>query len=305
MAANQVSLTALLTAYARGYHTEHDQPKIFDDHLVNGFFTDQERAYFAQNLAESLKFLDPERAAACSDPASALAAYMQIQGGPVTLSRSRYTEDALAAAIKQGVQQYVILGAGMDTFAFREPVLLQQIDVFEVDQPATQAFKRNRLAALGWAPPTRLHFVAVDFARENLLTALQQAGYTTAKPAFLSWLGVTYYLGKEAVVATLRAIADFAAPGSILVFDYLDTDAFIPERAAKRMQKMQQIVRSVGEPMQASFEPTALAAELQLLGLQLRENLSPATIEERYFTGRTDGYHAFDHFHFAQAVVGG
>lgn len=301
----KVSLTALLTAYARGYHALHDQPKIFNDHLINQFFTEQEHAYFAQNLAESLKFLDPDRAASCPDPASALAAYMQIQGGPVTLSRSRYTEDALLDAVKQGVQQYVMLGAGMDTFAFRYPEVVKHINVFEVDQPATQAFKCKRLAELGWAIPERLHFIGLDFAHESLHTALQRATYKTDQPAFFSWLGVTYYLSKAVVMETLQTIATFAAPGTVLVFDYMDPDAFVPERASKRMQKMQQIVRGVGEPMKASFDPTTLAPDLANLGLRLVENLSPATVEARYFTGRSDNYHAFEHFYFAQAVVTG
>jgi methyltransferase (TIGR00027 family) len=298
-----LSFTALLTAYARAYHATHDELKIFDDFLAHHLFTEEERTYFGQGLAESLKFLDPERAAACPDQATALAWYMRLQGGPVTLSRSRYTEDSLETAVRQGVRQYVILGAGLDTFAFRRPEMLKQLQVFEIDHPATQAFKRQRLSKLGWEIPAQLHWVPVDFAKENLATALDRSAYDPQALSFFSWLGVTYYLTRDVVFATLQAIADSTPAGSTVMFDYFDTDAFVPEKAATRMQRMQAIVRGVGEPIQTGFDPSTLAADLASLGLRLHENLSPSDIEGRYFQGRTDGYHAFQHAHFARAGV--
>jgi methyltransferase (TIGR00027 family) len=302
---SRVSLTALLTAYARAYHATHAAPKLFNDYLADQLFTEEERTYFGDNLAEALKFLDPERAAACPDRAAALAWYMRLQGGPITLSRSRYTEDSLVGALSQGVRQYVILGAGMETFAFRQPELMRRLHVFEIDHPATQAFKLQRLAELGWDVPPELHFVPVDFTREHLAAALRRSPYDPQAASFFSWLGVTYYLTREVVFDTLRAIAGVAPAGSLIVFDYMDLDAFVPERAARRMQRMQAIVRQAGEPMKAGFDPSRLAADLEAMGLRLREDLSPADIEERYFRGRSDGYHAYEHVHFAQVAVGG
>lgn len=303
MEANQGSLTALLTAYARAYHAQHDTPKIFDDFLADPLFTEEERRFFGQNLAQSLQFFDPERAAACPDQATALAWYMRIQGGPVTLSRSRYTEDKLADAIKQGVEQYVILGAGMDTFALRQPSLRETLQVFEIDHPATQAAKQARMVKLGWEAPPHLHFIPVDFAQEQLATALQRSTYDPQKLSYFSWLGVTYYLTRAAVLATLGAIAKVAPVGSQIIFDYVDADAFVPARATPHMQRMQQIVQRVGEPFKSGFDPATLAVDLHQVGLKLQENLSPTAIEARYFKDRTDGYHAAAHFHFACAVV--
>ncbi len=303
MEEGKASLTALLTAYARAYHATHDAPKIFDDFLAARWYTEGERAYLEHNLAASLQLLDPERAAACPDEATALAWYMRLQGGPITLSRSRYTEDSLETAVRQGVRQYVILGAGLDTFAFRRPELLRQLCVFEIDHPATQAFKRQRLAELGWAIPAQLYFVPVDFAQENLAEALKRSVYDRRAASFFSWLGVTYYLTRDVVFATLRAITEVAAAGSTIMFDYFDTDAFVPERAATRMQRMQAIVRQAGEPIQMGFDPSTLAGDLAALGLRLHEDLGPSDIERRYFQGRTDGYRAFEHVHFAWAVV--
>jgi methyltransferase (TIGR00027 family) len=303
MEENKVSLTALLTAFARAYHAMHDNPKIFDDFLAMALFTEAERTQYGQGLAQSLKFFDPERAAASPDQATALAGYMRLQGGPVTLSRSRYTEDCLAAAVARGVQQYVILGAGLETFAFRQPQLMKKLHVFEVDHPATQAFKRQRLAELGWELPAQLHFVPADFSRENLIEALLRSTYDRQKTAFFSWLGVTYYLAPADVLETWRAVAAVAPAGSTLIFDYLDADAFVPAKASKRVQRMQEIVRNVGEPMKAGFDPARLAAEMEQTGLRLEENLDPAEIQARYFSGRTDGYQAADHTHFARGVV--
>jgi methyltransferase (TIGR00027 family) len=303
VAENQAGITALLTAFARAYHATHDDPKIFDDFIADQLYTPEERAYFSKNLAASLSFLDPERAALCPDEASALAWYMRIQGGPVTLSRSRYTEDSLELAIRQGVRQYVILGAGMDTFAFRRPDLLKQIQVFEVDHPATQTLKRQRIEKLGLGIPSELHFVPIDFAKENLATALGRSVCDAHLPSFFSWLGVTYYLTRDVVFNTWRAITNIAPVGSSLVFDYFDLDAFVPERASQRMQRMQAIVRNVGEPIKTSLDPSKLDAELASAGLRVFENLNPAEIEQRYFAGRTDGYHAFEHVHFVWAKV--
>lgn len=162
MEENQISRTALGTAYMRAYHAMHDSPKIFDDFLAYHFFPDEIRPIIEQKMAESLHLYNPVRAASCPDQATALACVMRYTAASV-YSRARYAEDNLIKAVGQGMRQYVILGAGLDTFAFRRPELLEQLQVFEVDHPATQAFKRQRLAEVGWEHPAQLHFVPVDF----------------------------------------------------------------------------------------------------------------------------------------------
>jgi methyltransferase (TIGR00027 family) len=303
MTENQAGITALITAYARAYHATHDSPKIFDDFLADQFYTAQEHIDFDRYLAESIKLIDPELAANQPDQATALAHVMQLHNAPITLSRSRYAEDCLEEAVKNGVQQYVILGAGFDTFAFRRPDLLTRLQVFEVDHPITQDLKRQRIAMPGWEIPAQLHFVPIDFTKESLTAALQRSSYDPHQLSFFSWLGVSYYLTREVVFATLQDIAGIALTGSTIVFDYMDADAFIPEKAGKRIQLMQWIAGQVGEPMKSGFDPHTLAAELDRLGYLLQENLAPAEIDRRYFQGRTDLYRAFEHLHFARAVV--
>lgn len=302
MEASRSSITALVTAFSRAYHARHDWPKIFDDPLAGRMFADDERRFLEQALAGLVKMVNPELAASGPDQATALACVMQSQNGPMTLSRSRYAEDSLEQAVRRGVRQYVILGAGMDTFAFRRTDLLKHLEVFEVDLPDTQKSKCQRLARLGNGFPRQLHFVPVDFARDILDRALWRSSYDPRKPGFFSWLGGTYCMSRQVVFTTLRAIARVAAPGSLVVFDYMDMDAFDPLKASKRMRVMQSIASRAGEPMEAGFEPRNLPGELQLLGLHLQEDLGPAEIEQRYFRNRKDGYHAFDHVHLAAAA---
>jgi methyltransferase (TIGR00027 family) len=305
MQPDHFSRTAMGTAFMRAYHAAHDHPKIFDDFLAHRLITAEEYQIIEGRHLKMFRIADPERAATYPDQTSALAGWMQ-SGAPqaITLARARYAEDNLEQAVRQhAVTQYVILGAGMDTFAYRRPDLLANLQVFEVDHPATQTFKRHRLRQMDGDPPARLHFVPVDFDRENLAAALRRSPFEPQAPSFFGWLGVTYYLTREAIRATFQAIAEVAPKGSAVIFDYLDADAFIPEKVTRRVQIMMEFVRQLGEPMITGFEPSALAADLAGLGLRLQEDLSPADIQERFFAGRTDGYHACEHAHFAWAVV--
>ncbi|MGB8648512.1 MAG: SAM-dependent methyltransferase [Anaerolineae bacterium] len=298
----RVSLTALVSAYARAYHATHDNPKIFDDFIAAQLFTEQERAFFAKNLAAALPFFDPELAARYPDEASALACVMRIQNAPITLCRSRYTEDCLEQAVAAGVEQYVILGAGLDTFAFRKPTLMNKLQVFEVDHPLMQADKQRRLAALGLEQPAGLHWIPADLT-QDLVAALKNSPYDPLKLSFVSWLGVTYYLSHQEIFQTLHTIAGIAPAGSSIIFDYFDADAFVPERAGKLARRVLEILKNAGEPMRTGLAPDTLPSDVAQVGFRLVENLSPGDIEARYFSGRTDGYHAFEQVHLAQARV--
>lgn len=305
MEKKRASFTATLMAYYRAYHVMHETPKIFDDFLACRLVTEKERAAIEYQIAESLKLYDLARAASCPDQATALQWMMReaLAAPSLILARSRYAEDSLKNVVRQGVRQYVILGAGMDTFAFRRPGMLERLQVFEVDHPATQALKYQRITEAGWEQPAQLHFVPVDFEKESLAEVLMRSSYDPQSLSFFSWLGVTYYLTRDAIFATLRAIADISPPGSMVVFDYMDNDAFVPGRIARRVDMIQKSARQMGEPMITGFDPPSLAAELTSIGLRVSEDLSPADIQERYFQGRTDGYHACEHQHFAWVVV--
>jgi len=300
---NKGSMTALVTAFMRGYHAKHDASPIFDDFLAMELFTKEEQVAFVKNLAEGMKFLDPQLAALPGNTETGMQRFMESQTAPITLSRSQYTENSLKTALNHGTQQYVILGAGLETFAFREKTILQNLEVYEVDHPATQAMKLDRIARAGWQKPLKLHFVPIDFQKENLAKVLEKSPYNRQFLSFFSWLGVSYYLPKTSVLATLRTIAQIAPKGSTIIFDYIDEAAFIPETTSQRLQRMQSFLTMAGEPMITGFNPKTLAKELKEVGLQLEENLNPKAIEKRFFQGRRDGYHAYEHFYFARAMV--
>src|SRR5689334_12332908 len=302
MTERQAGLSAISMAYMRAYHATHDSPKIFDDFAAASLFTPEELAQTDQQWAVLLQYTESALAATNPDPATALAWVVQGQAA-ITLGRSRYTEDRLEEAIQNGVRQYVNLGAGLDTFAYRRRDLEDRLQVFEVDHPATQALKRQRVASQHTEQPINLHYIPVDFTQESLADVLKNSAYDPKQLSFFSWLGVSFYLTHTVVFETLQTIASIASPGSTLVFDYMDEDAFIPEKTARRVQLMQTMAKHLGEPMKAGFDPTKLASDLARVGLRPEENLSPAAIEARYFQGRADRYHAIEHIHFAKAVV--
>ncbi|PKM78135.1 MAG: SAM-dependent methyltransferase [Firmicutes bacterium HGW-Firmicutes-15] len=304
MKEHNFSQTALKTACYRAYHAGCDNPKIFDDFLAYDFVGEMEFASFRSQMLTGFKTAAPELAASFPDEAAILAFMMQAMAPPaLTVSRARYAEDTLMESLKYGVQQYVILGAGMDTFAFRRPELMENLQVFEVDHPATQEFNRLRLNQLGWECPSQLHFVPIDFTKESVATVLKRSMYNPNSLSFFNWLGVTYYLPRDVVFATLQTIAEASPPGSRIVFDFLDSDLLIPEKAAPRAQQILLLGEQIGEPIKAVFDPAALTNDLAGAGFRLVENLSPPEIQEHYFNGRSDNYYACENAHFACAVV--
>jgi methyltransferase (TIGR00027 family) len=298
----------MMVAYMRAHHAIHATDKIFDDFLAYDLIPEDKRELIEQYLTELIltcdkELNDSENTASLSDRISNSEFLMQVISN--VISRARYTEDTLEIAFRQGLRQCVILGAGMDTFAFRRPEMLEKLEVFEVDHPATQEFKLHRLAELEWRHPTKLHFIPIDFTKENLVTVLTRSSfYDQNVKSLFSWLGVVSYLSNEDIFATLRSIAEVAPVGSIVVFNYADTNTFIPEKLSPQMKEFLKLLRTIGEPMKMSgFNPSSLAENLKNLGFRLQENLSPVNIEERYFKGRTDGLHAYEYGHIACAVI--
>ena len=298
---NQPSITSMVTAYIRAYHSMHAINKIFDDFLAYDMIPEEIRAQIGLYLTDDKQLNNSGHSELQSDKVIALASLLRKNN---IIARARYTEETLEKAIRQGVKQYIILGAGLDTFAFRRPDLMEQVEVFEVDHPSTQGFKRNRIAELGWKHPAKLHFIPIDFTKENLETVITRfPSYDPNVKSFFSWLGVTMYLTQEEVFATLRSITKVTQTGSIVVFNYSDLDAFIPNKLSLDTQKYRKICQKMGEPITTGFNPSILAEDLKSLGLMLYENLSSEDIERLYFEGRTDGYHISENSHFACAKV--
>ncbi len=201
--------------------------------------------------------------------------------------RSRFAEDALAASVEGGVKQVVVLGAGLDTFAYRSP-LRERLRIFEVDHPATQAWKRQRLADAGIALPDSLTFAPVDFERDTLAERLAAAGFDSGQQTFFTWLGVVPYLTAEAIWSTLGFIASLKG-GAQVVFDYADPpESLAPEMRVWHDQRAARVAE-LGEAWVNYFEPEQLHERLRELGFSEIEDLGPRQVASRYFPSQAAG----------------
>lgn len=298
MEAGRPSATAISCARQRAMHLLlDDDPKILQDDLamVLSGAEDEEalRAAWEARLAEVAQRISPNFSQAVSRNSRA-----------ALVMRSRYTEDALSQAIERGVAQYVILGAGLDSFAYRRQDLSSVLHVFEVDHPATQEWKQARLSTLNIKMPSNLTFVPVDFEQQTLAEVLPVSGFRADLPAFFSWLGVTYYLTEAAVFETLRYVASLA-PGSEIVFEYWLPDALLDEEGRQYLAKLQELVASLGEPIQTSFDPIDLMARLKAMGFIQAQDFGTKDAFMRYFANRTDELHLAKRIaHLMKARVG-
>lgn len=259
------SRTALITAYARAYHQIADRPQIFTDPLA---------ARLLGVTAEELAELGTPTTNHLGDGASDRPRRLFFA------ARARFAEDAVAAAITAGVRQVVILGAGLDTFAYRNP--RPDLRVFEVDHPATQAWKRERLTTAGIDRPETLTFVPVDFETQTLAAGLESTGFKRTDPAVFVWLGVVFYLTPNAAHATLEYIAGQAQPVEV-VFDYLQPANSDEDRA--HQQARADRLAGVGEPVFSYFTPDDIAAQLRALGFTDLEDHSAPDLVTRYLDG--------------------
>ena len=278
----QASLTAVTAARGRAAHAILDgEPKIFCDDFALQFSGADSEASFREQLDATF------RDAALKGAAGAGEKSFQAARASMIL-RSRYTEDALSQAIARGISHYLILGAGLDSFAWRRPDLAKTIKVFEVDHAASQQWKTQRLRDLGIGQPPNLTYLPIDFERQTLLQALREGGFPLNEPAFISWLGVTQYLTREAVLGTLKQVATFASETEIS-FTFMVPQSLWPTESQRMFPMALASVAAAGEPWISFFEPGELASRLEELGFHRIEHLDPTEANERYFGGRRDG----------------
>lgn len=292
--------TALMAAFDRAYHAAEAARPVFDDTMARRLMSEEEYRMIGQYIVSGIDFFAPEKKHSFADDRAALRYLVQTQIAPTPVARARFCEDHLRTAVLTGARQYVILGAGVDTFAFRETAFLRDCPVFEVDHPATQADKKERIARAGLSVPENLHFVPADFAADDWRDALLAAGFDPKKKTFFSWLGVSYYLTEEAIGKTLEVVAALSADGSSLVFDYGDEYLFRSD--VKRVQNMLAMAAAGGEPMRTCFSESQLIECLEAHGFLLYENMTPPQIQQAYFADQDEPFTAFEHICFAHAV---
>ncbi|MGN1131973.1 MAG: class I SAM-dependent methyltransferase [Ruminococcus sp.] len=297
---NQTSITALMSAFARAYHTGNQKHPVFADSKARELLTEEEYIEIGNYILGGIDFFAPEKKGTFKDDKETLDYLVNTQIAPTPIARGRFCEDSLKTAVITGTQQYVILGAGMDTFPFRELDFMEKYCVFEVDHPLTQEEKLRRIRLAGWEITENLHYVPVDFSKDNLEEKLIQSGFDRTKKTFFSWLGVSYYLSLEEIDNTLESIANLSAEGSSLVFDYADENLFSSQ--IKRVQNMMAMACAGGEPMKSCFSVADITALLEKHRFLIYELMNTKDIQEKYFRGKGNHLSAFEHINLVNAV---
>jgi methyltransferase (TIGR00027 family) len=259
--------TAVRTALWRALHLEIDSPPhVFEDEVGLKLVAPDDGW---RSRADMSPFTRPFRAS--------------------IVARARFVEDLVEEQAARGVRQYVIIGAGLDTFAQRRPELASRLLVFEIDQPGPQEWKRRRLIDLGLGIPPFLHFVPVDLeAGDRWWERLAASGFDSGRPAILASMGVSMYLSKDAITATLRQVATLA-PGSALAMSFMIPIELMDAEVRPGVERAAEGARANGTPFISFFEPTEMLTLAKDAGFKEVQHVSSAMLAERYFAGRTDG----------------
>jgi methyltransferase (TIGR00027 family) len=289
IAHGQPSLTAQTAAAARAAHLiVDDEPHIFADTLAEAMLGERAEEFIAYHRAHGT--------------------HPVLAGARAQVTcRSRYTEDRLARGIEHGIGQYVLLGAGLDSFAYRSP-LAARVRVFEVDHPATQEWKRGVAAggeagaAGGGRGAVGLTFVPVDLTRDSLADHLSRAGFDAAQPAFVSWLGVTMYLDARAIEATVSVLGGFA-PGTEIVLDYMLPAGLRDAAGQAYADQVGQVAAERGEPWRSVFAPKAMAALLRRHGLRPVRDIGQRDMIPAAAWDRSDALHPAELCRIAHAAI--
>jgi methyltransferase (TIGR00027 family) len=303
MKQNEASVTSLVSAFARAYHSQNDTPIIFDDFIAKELITQEEFSMISENMIQGITFFNKEIGQKFQDrPDQILKWITQVQLSPTPLSRAAYCEKVLHNEIGLGVEQYVILGAGLDTFCFRQPELENSLEIFELDHPATQEFKRKRFTEVDFQIPHNLHLVPTDFTTDFSMQGLINEGFDVKKKTFISFLGVSYYVSQEDILRLFTHLYSKVPSGSSIVFDYADEKLFTEKGLSNRVENMLKMASVGGEPMKSCFTYEEIEILLEKAGLLVYEHLSPLDINDMFFTGRSDYLSAFESIHFIHAV---
>jgi methyltransferase (TIGR00027 family) len=271
-----------MVAVLRAHHREQAAPRVLDDWLALDLAGEQGRALLAN---------------------------MQMTWGPDGIdvgarwiaARTRFVEDLVDDAVADRFHQYVLLGAGLDSFAYRRGDLHKKLRVFEVDHPDSQEWKRRRLAELGTDTPPNLVFAPVNFETQTFRDGLSSANFDFASPAIFSWIGVAMYLTRDAIDDTLRTIAG-CGPGTRLVLTYDIPRHSLGPSAQEHYDRVSTSAAALGEPFVSLFEPAEIDQVLHGLGFQVTSHFGPAEAVTRYFAGQSIEIGGFQRL--AVALVG-
>lgn len=300
----QKSMTALVSAFSRAYHSVHNTEKVFDDYLAKDILTESEFQQIASNMSKGISFFNPSFKGTQEE---ALHWIVDNQLSPSPLGRAAFAEKALENAVRIGAKQYLIFAAGYDTFAYRQPDWASKIQIFEIDHPATGSDKQKRVQSMVAEKPANLHYISADFTENNWESNLIACSdFTESKISFCSLLGISYYLSKQTFAKIINTISTILPKGSGIVFDYPDEDTYTP-KAGERAQKQAAMAAMAKEKMLASYSYLELEKLLDDNNFLIYEHLTPNEITEQYFKkyNQSNPEHpitAFDNVNYCLAV---
>lgn len=298
------SITALISAFSRAYHAENNKVKIFDDSIARRLLTEEEYRQISKSMAEGIEFFNPSFK---GTPDEALRWVVDNQLSPSPLGRAVFTEKALQTAVSIGAKQYLIFGAGYDTFAYRQPVWANEIQIFEIDHPSTANDKKMRLKNSNITIPDNVQYITADFMKQQWQMALtQNIKFNKNRISFRSILGVTYYLSVQTFVDLISAFGTLLPVGSSVVFDYPDENS-CSDKTGERAKKQTMLAGAAKEKMLAGYSCEEMENILSSHGFLIYEQLTPMEMTRQYFEAcnHASPLHpmtAFDNVNYCLAV---
>ena len=297
MIAAQESITAKLCSFARAYHSNIGRKKVFDDYLAYDLMGKEEFEEIGQLIQND--FVLAGNSGSESVETERIALKLNRYIAPIPLSRIAFAETKLLEfAEKHPGCQYVICGAGMDTFAFRNDD--PKLRIFELDHPDTGRYKRERIRKLEWNIPKNLTFVPIDFSKDDMTQVLLSADYDPDIPTFFAILGVSYYLTLQIFEQTIKKIGRLCRADTEVVFDYPD-ETTLREKNTERVQTLAEITERLGEKMLHGYSFSEINTVLDRYGFEIEDHETPQMIQQHYFENRDDNIRAFENIHFILA----
>lgn len=300
----QKSMTALVSAFSRAYHSLHHEVAVFSDSVARQLFTDEEYHQMAENMSAGIGFFNPQFA---GDPEQALRWIVDNQLSPLPLGRAAFAEKSLERAVRIGAKQYFLFGAGYDTFAYRQPAWAAKLEIFEIDRPATANDKQERLKRAGLAIPDNVHCLEADFTKEAWQDALLRSqAFDGDKISFCAIPGVSYYLSQECFEALIAVISSIVPKGSSILLDYPDEKSGT-EAAGERSKKQAMLAAAANEKMVANYSYSEMERLLSNHDFLIYEHLTPEEMTAQYFDACSKAapdhpITAFDHVNYCLAV---
>jgi|GEM_PF-67714 len=297
---NRSNIIPLVSAFAAAYHNVQSDNPIIKDEIITKLISGDERRQIESYIFGACDIFAADLKAKANDERELMSELVRLQLASLPMERQRFCEEALATAARSGTTQYVVLGAGLDTYAWRQPDN-SRLQIFEVDTPQEQETKRARLERAGLKIPDNLHFVPCDFLSENLGEELAKAGFKSTKRTFFSLLGVCHYLDVDTITKLMTDLSHLCTNGSSVCFDVADNE--IENANELRSRNMVEMAKARNASISYTTDEFSLMSQLEDTHFMVYEYADSNELNERYFADRDDGMTAFEHISMALAVM--